>query len=553
MEKILLSFLDLFRWAYNLLKVDYEQVRSIVAIKLMMDNRRQLVGYQRKNKKEPANMFIRSMIFYAIFGSFVGWAVYAIPSFMVAMIMFYAYIMVMIAMTLITDFSSILLDTSDNTIILPRPVDGRTLFASRLTHILLYLGQLISALSIAPLIAASIKYGALLGVFFVIGIILAAATSVFITNAIYLLVLQFASEEKLKNIINYFQIGMAVFFMAGYQILPKILNKFNFEGYVFEIKWWAFLLPPVWFAGSLESIHQMSTDLSHLVLSVLALTIPATGLYVVGKYLSPIFARKLGAIGGDPDQVKSTDKKEQSNRIATISGVITSSPIERGAFEALFKILGRDRKIKLKVYPAYGYIFIFGFIFILTGKDEIATVWQALPQTKYHLLLIYLTFMVVQVALYEIPYSDDFKASWLYFSAPIQRPGEILSATVKAIMLRLFIPGYILISAVVLFVWKAAAIDDLIFGLFNNYMMLLVFASINKKYLPFSMAPNARNQMGNIVRSMLTFILIGLIGLSHYLLSLMPILVLAAIPVQILCIWLLQRSYGRTSWDDITL
>ena len=71
------------------------------------------------------------------------------------MIVFYTYIMVMISMTLITDFSSILLDTSDNTIILPRPVDSRTLFAARLTHILLYLGQLGLGLTVIPAIVVT--------------------------------------------------------------------------------------------------------------------------------------------------------------------------------------------------------------------------------------------------------------------------------------------------------------------------------------------------------------------------------------------------------------
>src|SRR6187455_2300058 len=119
--RALLTFTDLFRWLYIRLGVDYEQLRAIVEVKLMMDNRRQVIAYTSKNKKEPANVFVWTLFFYALFGVFVALALATVPSFILGMIIFFSYIMVMISMTLITDFSSILLDTSDNTIILPKP------------------------------------------------------------------------------------------------------------------------------------------------------------------------------------------------------------------------------------------------------------------------------------------------------------------------------------------------------------------------------------------------------------------------------------------------
>src|SRR5690349_23488897 len=115
--KGLLRFTDLFRWLYMKLGIDYEQLRSIVEVKLMMDNRRQVVAYTTKNKKEPSRVFLVALLFYALFGVFISLAIATVPSFMLGMVIFFSYIMVMISMTLITDFSSVLLDTSDNTII----------------------------------------------------------------------------------------------------------------------------------------------------------------------------------------------------------------------------------------------------------------------------------------------------------------------------------------------------------------------------------------------------------------------------------------------------
>ena len=155
MEKLLLQLLDLFSWAFRIARIDYDKLRAIVATKLTMDNRRQMVGYLRKGKKEPSQTFGLALLFYVALGGSIAFAMYIIPSFIHSMLVFFTYIMVMISMTLITDFSAILLDTSDNTIILPRPVDSRTLFAARQIHILLYLGQMAVALSVIPATAAN--------------------------------------------------------------------------------------------------------------------------------------------------------------------------------------------------------------------------------------------------------------------------------------------------------------------------------------------------------------------------------------------------------------
>jgi uncharacterized membrane protein len=114
--------------------------------------------------------------------------------------------MMMIGMTLITDFSSVLLDTSDNTIILPRPVDSRTLFFSRIIHISIYLGQLAVGLTLIPLLVIIYKYSMFFSIAFFISIMLAIIFSLIITLAAYLVIMRFTSEENLKNMINYLQI-----------------------------------------------------------------------------------------------------------------------------------------------------------------------------------------------------------------------------------------------------------------------------------------------------------------------------------------------------------
>jgi hypothetical protein len=164
--------------------------------------------------------------------------------------------------------------------------------------------------------------------------------------------------------------------------------------------------------------------------------------------------------------------------------------------------------------------------------------------------------MILQVAMYEIPYSDDFKASWIYYSTPLNAPGEVLTGTLKAICVRLFFPGFLIISTLVLFVWGIRVVDDILIAMFNNFLMLMILATVNKKRLPLSIAPDLRAQTGNLMRSILTFLLIGALGLGHFLLTLLTkksIFIIGVLPVQILVLYLMLKAYRKTSWSQITL
>jgi hypothetical protein len=52
---------------------------------------------------------------------------------------------------------------------------------------------------------------------------------------------------------------------------------------------------------------------------------------------------------------------------------------------------------------------------------------------------------------------------------------------------------------------------------------------------------------------MLMLLVIGSLGVAHYLLAKFPLMLLAAIPVQLLIIYFMLKSYRKTAWGEITL
>ena len=186
-------------------------------------------------------------------GLFISFLIPLIDDIVVSATIVHCYVLFMMALTLITDFSSVLLDTTDNQIILPRPVNSKTFFVARLVHILVYLLQFTLALSLAPIITIFIVFGVFVGLASICTILLTVLFSVFITYLLYGLILRFSSEQRLKDIISAFQIIMTIVFTAGFQIIPRLFNFSNIENITMPIKWYSYFLPPVWMANLLPN------------------------------------------------------------------------------------------------------------------------------------------------------------------------------------------------------------------------------------------------------------------------------------------------------------
>jgi hypothetical protein len=208
---ILLVFIP-FRWFIEKTGADYNQFIQILKLKLTIDNRG---AYSLTGKKD------NSLFKQAITLFFVGIMLSIILNIIQSPFTFYylahTFIMVMMAMMIISEFSTVLLDTSDNAIIQPLPVNGNTISLARNAHICIYLTMNAFSLSIVSIIIAFIKFGPGSGTAYIFSIILNVMLTLFIANILYLGIMHLATGEKLKNNLMYFQIAIAILFMAAYQ------------------------------------------------------------------------------------------------------------------------------------------------------------------------------------------------------------------------------------------------------------------------------------------------------------------------------------------------
>ena len=560
MTRFLIKFITLFKKVFIAAGVDFEQLIAIVGIKLTMDNRRNNATFLRgksNEQKESNNRFSTTLLVYLGLGLFVSLYVVVIDLPMVSMSIFNGFIMVMLAMTLITDYSSVLLDTSDNTILLPRPVDSRTLFTARLTHIALYIGQILCATAIVPSIVVGSKYGVIVVLVFLMTAVMSALFALFMTSIIYLIVMRLTTAERLKDIINYLQIAMAVFIFAFYQLMPRLFEIKDIENVTFEPSWWSFLIPPMWMGGTVDAVITGNFDAVHLLLILLCFVIPVLGLVEMNRSFSTFFSDKIAGLSTEYDATEtppSVSKPISGDLSTKLAPYLTASPVERGAFQLVWKQLSRDRKLRLRLYPQFAYFFVMIIVLLFSifrQSGGFEALLEELPNTKWYLLFIYMGSTGLSASLALVPYSDDFKAAWVYYALPIEKPGDVLLASLKAQVIKFFLPFYAILSLVLFAIWRLTVVDDVIFGFLNVLIIALIYSLINDPLLPFSEESNTQAQSGNFVRGLLSFIIFILVAGFHYLATLMPYLIWGLIPVQFFVIYLMMKKYRNTDWIDV--
>lgn len=242
-----LKLLDRFERIFSGFGVDYKIMRRLLQVKLTMDGRRVPTIFSqnaKKENKEKNNQYIKSLWIYVLFGLFLIPFVLMGDNYLFQMSLFYGIFTFFVMTSMISDFSSVLLDIRDRNILFPKPVDRKTISTAKMVHVTIYLSFLTIALAGIPLIVGLIKNGLLFFLIAAVNIILIDLLVVGLTALIYLSILRFFDGEKLKDIINYVQIGLSLMIMVGYQLLIRSFELIDLTVSL-QPKWWQVFIFPM--------------------------------------------------------------------------------------------------------------------------------------------------------------------------------------------------------------------------------------------------------------------------------------------------------------------
>lgn len=543
----ILKILDKFKFVFERLGVDYVVMRKILQVKLLMDGRRipTALGNSSRKKGETENKdgnnFIKSLWFYALMGLIMIPFVLMGKNYAFQMSLIFGIVMFMVMTSLISDFSSVLLDIRDKNIISSKPVNNITLSMAKGIHIFIYMFFITISLTGFGLIAALIKHGVLFFLVFLLEIILMDLFIVVLTALLYLLILKFFDGEKLKDMINYVQIILSIVLAVGYQLVGRLFNLADLN-IAFSPKWWQYFISPVWFGASFEVIFNHNYSSSFIVFALLAIIVPVISIIIYIK-LIPSFEQSLQKLNNN----KSRSEKGSKRVLKWISGIICSTREEKIFFKFAMEMIKNERGFKLKVYPSLGFALIFPFIFLFNSMDGGG--FERIASSKLY-LNIYFCALLLPTVVMMMRYSEKYKGAWIYRAVPIKDAVPVFKGTFKAFIIRLLFPVYAIDCLIFIAIFGIRILPDLIL-VFLNMMFFTIICFISlKKALPFSEAFEAAQQGDGLIVIPL-MLLLGVFAGIHYastLISYGVYVYIAVVAVVNIVAW--KRAF-KISWDKI--
>lgn len=506
--------------------IDYDLMIKILKLKLLMDGRRAntFTNNQNKADDESKNKFIKSLSVYFIMGLFMILFVLFQENYLYGMSFIFGITIFLLMTSLIADFSSVILDVKDKEIILSKPVDSRTYNAAKVLHIARYILMISLAIAAPSLLVSLAKKGVLFFLVYLLQLLLISLFVIILTAMVYLFILRFFSGEKLKDIINYVQIGLTITMSVGYQLLGRVFNLTDGANIVHNPRLWKYFFPPLWFAAPFDLIFRGDRSSYIIIYSILGIVVPILSIIVYIK-LIPSFERNLTKLNSADGQHK--DRHRINHFWASL---LCRSESERTFYKFSANMIKNERTFKLKVYPSLGMSLVFPFImFINYTRGDMA----GIESSKIY-LWIYMTYLMIPTAIASLAYSGNHEGAWIFETIPIEDKGLIYRAAVKASTLNLFLPVFMAVSIIFLIIYHMSIWLDVLVILVN----LLLFTAITYKVikedtLPFSNAFDPTKNPGSGAVAIGTMMIAGGFGLIHFLLTLVPYVMYIYLPVAI--------------------
>lgn len=539
---------------YQRLGADPAQVYMILHTKLTLDDRtpNAMQQMRRKQNDKPATMAtLGTMLFSAVLGLlYLG--VFAIGAEGITRYTFYfSMFLVMLCTLLIADFTSVLLDVRDNYIILTRPVNDRTFLLARLLHILIHLTKLVMPMSLPGLVYTGIKYNWPSAALFGVVVVLLTLFSIFVINAVYLAAMRLVSPRKFQTFISYVQITLTVVVYASYQVVPRMITNMGATRFRMGEHWYALLVPSFWF-GALTRIFQGYVTPYEIAGAIMGIILPIVAIWIVVRYMAGVFIRNLTLNYATQDSapVKEQLVAQKKGWSTTLSNLLSPKGFQRAGFLFAWRLSGRSRDFRMKVLPSVGYFLVFlGYAAYRTITGNGAGRNFINPGSAA--IFLYIITFTLLVAVTQMSYSDQWKAGWIFYAKPLQKPGAFILGAFKALTTKFYLVlavPYCLLAVAIL---GPAAIPNLLFGLFNALLIAAIMTRFSGMKLPFANPLKTDLSIATFFRTLALYGFATIMGGLHYLISDFTLLLILCSLLALAALWLVLHSIGNLGWNKV--
>ncbi len=502
---ISLRILDLFRYIFEKLGVDYTTMRAIVSTKLVLDRRRAPAISQNNSGSQSEKSYLQGYLLHLIFGIFMAAIIYIIKDDMLRMAYFAGAFFFMTTMYLVSDFSFVLLDTKDKNIIMTKPVESKTVSVSKFVHIFIYMCRLNIFLAGPSMVVFILSYGIFAAFIFVMEVIFMDMLIFIMTIFIYFAVLRFFDGELLRNIINMIQILLTVLLSIGYQVAVRMIDFASIKSMNYNFSFRDYFNPVLWFGAPFEIIFGGGKSSYLYVFSALLIAVPSIS-FVFYLKLSKIMEQLLLKLESGETE------RHQSHLLQELAGkILCRNNVQNQSFHFANAVLRSDRSLKLKIYPALstGILLPVLMIFNMGIRGE---KYQA---TGIEYLYLYFVIVAISSVLRLVNYSSAWKGSYVYVSSGFGLMEEVYRGVLKTVLLRFMVPVEMLGAIIYIALFKEIFLLDIAVVFISGIAALPLIGKIYIFEYPFFRPLEESNQNGSIDKMLLTILIAGAFAGLH--------------------------------------
>src|SRR6185436_18111816 len=327
----------------------------------------------------------------------------------------------------------ILFNANESDVLVHRPIHPRTLLLAKTINLVAFTLVLATALNLFPTFFGLAISGARPW-FPVAHLLSMMVLCVFCAAAVvcvYGIVIKFRDREKFDNFAAWSQVAMSVLFIGGYQIVPRLLQRF--EGLSFTpYAHYLYPLPPAWFAG-FDSAVAGNLPYGGL-LALVGFAVTGLLAYTAIGRLSPSYGEGLAKIAETSSSAPTPTRVRRRRGIRNpILLWWLRDPVELRAFRLAAAYMRRDRDIKLRLYPSLTIFLIVPLISLLDQKS--------LGSAFVPLLTVWMLGIMPYQAMQTLQMSQHYVAADIFAIAPLASAAPVFHGVRKATIFYLLLPA----------------------------------------------------------------------------------------------------------------
>lgn len=537
MKHFPLQFLTLFRPLFDRLNINFEQMGAIVSAKLTIDDRIERNGKSVRNTNHTLR---KQSILMIIIGGLFFYVSYLHDNLPIALLIFQGYLSFTVITSFMMEYSRLLFNSDENSILERCPVSNRTILCARIISMLYYLYLITFSLAVIPFFILFFKAGFQVALLFLFAVTVNTLFSLLLANLFYIGLIRFLPTQKFQQIITYVQSFMIIIVAFSYQFIGHLSNSeidlLNQPGN------WLFFTPPAYFMSFsllpvLPGIYTFTLSGLGILLTLLLFILSITS-------FSQSYIQNASAL--DKAYIGKVDK-HQDKRIRFLSRLFCPDALQQCGFILTWRMSRGNLKFKQSIIPMVIFALLFNVVSLYQNFQQPGD--AQLGSLLYPLYLLPLMCLTILMA---SQYADsNHSLLSIYQSRPITRPGAILAGSLKAIYIKYFLPflGVIYLIYFILFpreIWM-----DLLLAFSFSTLFIVVCYRFTSLIFPFSKEKSSFETGKIIAGTLLTMVVLSAMGFFHHFLSKTDWGVISAIPLCWVAIYFCTHWISSVSMSKI--